>query len=56
MSLFGALVRTAVNVVVTVPVAVAWDVATLGGVFTGARPHTADALDQLKREAESDDD
>ena len=54
MSLFGQLVRTVVNVV-TLPVAVARDVATLGGAIDNdGVPHTKEHLDRLKREAEDD--
>jgi hypothetical protein len=53
MSLFGALVRTAVNIV-TLPVAVAKDVVTLGGVSTGKiEPYTSEKLKQIKDEAET---
>jgi hypothetical protein len=55
MSLFGALVRTAVNVA-TLPVAVAKDAVTLGGTITDERSAVAEALERLKREAESDED
>lgn len=52
MGLFGALVRTAVNVV-SLPVAVVKDVATLGGVCTGEdEPYTVQKLKQIKDEAE----
>jgi predicted amino acid-binding ACT domain protein len=52
MSIFGALVRTAVNVV-TLPVAAVKDVFTLGGVAT-CKPesYTSEKLKQIKREAE----
>ena len=51
MSLFGALVRTAVNVV-CLPVEVAYDA---WEVMTGGRPeHTVERLETLKKEAESD--
>lgn len=51
MKLFGQLVRTVVNVV-TLPVAVAKDIATLGGVVTDEpEPYTAQKLKQLKDEA-----
>jgi hypothetical protein len=52
MSLFGKLVRTAVNVA-TLPVAVAKDVVTLGGASTDQRePYTVAKLKQIKDEAE----
>lgn len=55
MGLFGALVRTAVNVV-TLPVAVAADVVTLGGVANGRQEgsYTLEAIERLKREADED--
>jgi len=54
MKLFGQLVRTMVNVA-TLPVAVVHDAITLCGALDGsARPHTADHLDKLKREAEEE--
>ena len=56
MSLFGALIRTAVNVV-TLPVAVAQDVVTLAGAMdNNGKPHTLDHLERIKREAETPDD
>jgi len=55
MGLFGALVRTAVNVV-TLPVAVAQDVLTLGGTIDdNPEPHIVEALRRLKDEADEDD-
>lgn len=52
MSLFGKIVRTAVNVA-TLPVAVAQDVVTLGGVSSGRRePYIVSKLKQIKDEAE----
>jgi hypothetical protein len=52
VSLFGALVRTAVNVV-TLPVAVAHDILSLGGAIdNNGKPHTAEHLEKIKREAE----
>lgn len=54
MKLFGQLIRTAVNVV-TLPVAVVKDVVTLGGEMNGhGKMYTAEALEQLKNEAEED--
>lgn len=50
MELFGQLVRTVVNVAL-VPVAVAKDVVTLGGIVTDEPPATVEALERLKREA-----
>lgn len=51
MGLFGKLVATAVNVV-TLPVAVAKDIVTLGGVSTEQRtPYTAQKLQQIKDDA-----
>ena len=52
MSLFGQVIRTAVNVV-TLPVAVVRDVVSLGGAIDNdGTPHTKDHLEKLKREAE----
>lgn len=51
MGLFGKLVATAVNVV-TLPVDVAKDVITLGGVSTDRKEsYTSEKLKQLKEEA-----
>jgi hypothetical protein len=50
MSLFGKLVATAVNVV-TLPVAVAKDVVTLGGSSGGRGSYTVEKLQQIKDEA-----
>ena len=51
MKLFGQLVRTVVNVV-TLPVAVAKDVFTLGGIATEKdQPYTVEKLKQIKDEA-----
>ena len=56
MKLFGQLIRTAVNVV-TLPVAVARDVFTLGGVATEQdTPYTVQALHRLKDDANEDSD
>lgn len=55
MGLFGALVRTAVNVVV-LPAAVVADVVTLGGVATDKRTsYTQEAIQRLKDEASEDE-
>lgn len=52
MSIFGKLVRTAVNVV-ALPVEVVRDVVTLGGIATEQdKPYTVQRLEQLKEEAE----
>lgn len=52
MGLFGKIVKTAVNVV-TLPVAVAKDVVTLGGVSTrSGRSATIAKLQQIKDEAD----
>lgn len=52
MKLFGQIVRTVVNVV-ALPVEVAKDVITLGGVSTKGRlePYTIERLKKLKEEA-----
>ena len=55
MSLFGAFVRTVVNVA-TLPVAVVKDVVTLGGVaMCKEKSYTAEKLEQIKEEANSDE-
>ena len=52
MSLFGKIVRTAVNVA-TLPVAAVKDVYTLGGIATEQpKSYTAQKLEQIKEEAE----
>lgn len=52
MKLFGQIVRTLVNVA-TIPVAVAKDVVTLGGVATeNGQPYTVEKLKQIKDEAQ----
>lgn len=55
MSLFGKIVRTAVNVA-TIPVAVAKDVVTLGNAanrgWYGCESYTTQKLKQIKEEAE----
>jgi hypothetical protein len=60
MGLFGAIVRTAVNVV-TIPVSIAKDIVTLGGTITGDNKdysldgtHLAKKVEQIKNEAEDD--
>ena len=52
MGLFGKLVATAINVA-TLPVAIAKDVVTLGGVSTKGKfsPYITDKLKQIKDEA-----
>lgn len=51
MNLFGQLVRTVVNTV-TLPVAVAKDALTLGGVCTDEpEPYTVQQLKKIKDEA-----
>lgn len=53
MTLFGAIVKTVVNVA-TLPVAVVKDVVTLAGVATGKEEsYTAEKLKQIKEEADS---
>lgn len=53
MSFFGALVRTTVNVGL-LPIAVAQDALTLGGTLDdNGQPHTMDALQRLKDEADA---
>jgi hypothetical protein len=54
VKLFGQLIRTTVNLV-TLPIAVAKDIGTLGGVATDQRePYTVQKLRQLKDEAGED--
>lgn len=54
MKIFGQIVRTVVNTAL-LPVAVAKDVCTLGGVITEQRkPYTAKAIEKLKDEASED--
>jgi hypothetical protein len=54
MKLFGQIVRTVVNTAL-LPVAVAKDVLTLGGVLTeNGEPYTVEAMKRLKDEAEED--
>lgn len=56
MKLFGQLVRTLVNTAL-LPVAIAKDVVTLGGVVTeDEKSATRQALEQLKDEASEDAD
>ena len=51
MGLFGKIVATVINVA-TIPVAVAKDVVTLGGVATDRRePYIVEKLKQIKDEA-----
>jgi hypothetical protein len=51
MGLFGKIVATVVNVA-TLPVAVAQDIVTLGGVATDRRrPYIVEKLQQIKDEA-----
>lgn len=53
MSLFGAIVKTVVNVV-TLPVAVVKDVVTLGNIASGDEPYTIQKIQQIKEEANED--
>lgn len=54
MSLFGKIVRTAINVA-TIPVAVVKDIVTLAGVSTcQEEPYTVQKLKQIKEEAEDE--
>jgi hypothetical protein len=50
VSLFGAIVKTVVNVV-TLPVAVVKDVVTLGNIASGDEPYTIQKIEQIKKEA-----
>jgi hypothetical protein len=51
MKLFGQLIRTAVNVV-TLPVAVAQDVLTLGGTIVDKKPYTLEHLKKIAEDAQ----
>jgi hypothetical protein len=51
MSLFSAIVKTVVNVAV-LPVAVAVDVVTLGGVVTDKPSATLTQIEKIKEESE----
>lgn len=54
MKLFGQVIRTVVNTAL-LPVAVAKDVVTLGGVATDQRkPYIAQQIEKLKDEAQED--
>lgn len=53
MSLFGAIVKTVVNIV-TLPVAVVKDVVTLGNIASGDEPYTIQKIEQIKKEANED--
>lgn len=54
MSLFGKLVKTAVNVTL-LPVAIVKDVYTLGGIATEQpKPYTQQRLEKLADDAEED--
>jgi hypothetical protein len=53
VSLFGAIVKTVVNVV-TLPVAVVKDVVTLGNIASGDEPYTIQKIQQIKEEANED--
>lgn len=56
MKIFGQIIRTVVNVA-TLPVSVAADVLTLGGIVTEEPgPYTVQKLQQIKDEASEDDD
>ena len=54
MKLFGQLVRTVVNTAL-LPVAIAKDVVTIGGILTDTPSATKEALERLKEEALEDD-
>lgn len=54
MSLFGKLVKTAVNVV-ALPAEIVRDVYSLGGVATGQeKPYTLQRIDKLVEDADED--
>lgn len=53
MSLFGKIVKTAINVGVGLPVALVKDVVTMGNVTHTDEPcHTTQMLEQIKKEAD----
>lgn len=55
MGIFSALVKIAIDTV-TLPIDVAKDVFTLGGVVTGQeKPYTLQKLDRIKEDAEEAD-
>lgn len=55
MGLFSALTKITIDVV-TLPVAIAKDVVTLGGTITDqSKPYTAQKLDEIKEDAEDAD-
>ena len=54
MKLFGQVVRTLVNVSL-IPVAVAKDVVTLGGVLTEETPAIKTLIQQIKDDASEDE-
>lgn len=55
MKLFGQIIRTAVNVTL-IPIAVAKDVLTLGGIVLEEEPATVKAIRRLKEEASESED
>lgn len=55
MKLFGQIIRTAVNVTL-LPVAIAKDILTLGGVALDERSATIKAIERLKEEASEEQD
>lgn len=54
MSLFGALIKTTVNIA-TLPIDIIKDVVTLGGVITEQdKPYTLQKLDTIKEDIEDE--
>ena len=53
MGLFGALVRTVINVAVT-PLPMLKDVVTLGGTIDGNGSYTLEHLEKIKQEADEE--
>lgn len=52
MGILGALIKTVVNVT-TLPIDVAMDIVTLGGVTTDQKkPYTSQKLDQIKEDVD----
>lgn len=52
MSLFGKIVKTAINVGIGLPVAIVKDVVTMGNVGSNSGPYTPRQLEKIKEEAD----
>ena len=56
MGLFSAIVKVAVDIT-TLPIAVAKDIVTFGGIATEQdKPYTAQRLDQIREDSEDADE